>query len=428
MIDKKIYLYIILVISLLWIFRLRQEYLKLSKYKTAREIKISGRISNQPYQNNSKQIIEVGKFTLIGDEYPIYLYGDNIRAFGSLSYDVTDFKKPRLLLINPVINKNQIVGRRNASVGYKLMRLMLGLRRNIMQKISRLLPEPQASLLSGILLGVKKELPLSFAEALKNTGTMHVVVASGYNITVVAWAISYVVLAWVSRRWALPIIFCSIVAYTLMAGAEPPIIRAAIMAGLAFTAQFFGKQYNGLWAIWLAGAGMALVSPFIIFDIGFQLSFAATAGILLLTPVLIKVLGSFFGFFGRLITEELAVTLAAQLAVVPLLLVHFQKVSWLSPLVNLPIALLVPVIMAMGGLLAIVALISEGMAFVVSLLVWVPLTLFVKIVYWFDGLNFGVKSFEKIYWWWVLVYYLIILLLMLTVGKLQGVFSRRRSR
>lgn len=232
---------------------------------------------------------------------------------------MTNSFAPEIWLMYPEIKISQKPGNLRLLDFSSLLVKLHGFRRKVVSNFASLLPEPQTSLLSGVFLGVRSRMPEDFVQALRRTGTLHVVVASGYNVAVVAGVLVAGLVKIVSRRWAVPFVLIGIFVYTIMAGAEPPIVRAAIMGSMLIVAQFFGKQYHGFWALLITATLMALVWPLIVFDVGFQLSFAATFGILALSPLIMQNLRRVFGFFGRGLVEELAVTLGAQFAVLPIL-------------------------------------------------------------------------------------------------------------
>lgn len=407
---KQIVILICLLMLLfgLWLVRYRSLLNYYASLPNDKLVRIKRRISRQPYQKGTMQIISIGVFSFKTHPFPRYAYGDNLVVTGRLSSDVTDLSQPRLYLIDPSIRKVELESKYGLFAVSSLFNLLIGLRIKLMQNFSSILPEPQAALLAGILLGVKRELPDYFYEALRQTGTLHIVVASGYNVTVVSGVISSIVTKFISRRWAIPAIILGIIAYTLMAGAEPPVVRAAIMAGLAFIAQLLGKQYHGLWALGVAGVLMVFISPLMIFDVGFQLSVAATVGILLLSPIITRGLRRIKGLFGKTFVDEVGVTLGAQLSVMPILLVNFKQISWLSPLVNLLVVSLIPLIMGIGGVLGVVSLLSLAFAKVIAWLAWVPLSLFVSLVSWFESLPFGVVEVQELSWKWAMGYYFVL--------------------
>jgi len=350
--------------------------------------------------------MEVGMILVYTTPFPQYSYGDFVDLSGSLRREVTGFGKPKMSLMYPTI---RVVDKEEFGGGFGLISLqawLSRLRSRIHQNFSSFLPEPQASLLSGVVLGAKGRIPDDFLTALRRTGTIHVVVASGYNVTMVAGLLSALFLRFLSRRLAIPCVIVGIALYAMLAGADSPIIRASIMGSLAFIAQYFGRQYLAVWGLVAASLLMLVVSPFALFDVGFELSVAATAGILLVSPAILGLLGRvrWFGY----IAEELAVTLGAQLAVLPILLIYFRQASWLSWLVNLLTVPLIPFLMVLGGVVAVTSLVWQELAFVGALLSWVPLTVFVSVVSWFDRLPFGVFQISALSWWWAIGYYLVL--------------------
>lgn len=419
---------ILIVLFGAWRWRLNSYFGGIEKYNSGDRLKVSGSIANQPYQKGSKQIISIGWYSAYVDPFPRYSYGDKIVVSGRLDKKLTDFNKPRLILMDPTIQLIEQEQGRVSSAKTSVVRSVMGVRIKLMQQLGSFLPEPQSSLLLGILLGVKRNLQRDFYEALRSTGTLHVVVASGYNVTVVAGLVALVAIRFVARRWAIPVILLAVFVYTLMAGAEPPIVRAAIMSGLAFVAQMLGKQYHGLWALVVTGFVMLLVSPILIFDIGFQLSVAATLGILVVSPMLFFGLKKLRKWLWKSVIDDLAVTLGAQLMVLPILLVHFKQVSWFSPLVNMAVGFVVPIIMGMGGILAAISLVSGQLAQIFALFTWVPLSYFIGVVSWFDGLPFGVLVVNNITWWWVVGYYLVMGVVVLKFLRKRNIGQLMKAR
>ena len=394
-----------MVLSGLWALRYRAALHSTDVIPKESMVKIQGYVTSQPYLKASYQIMRLERFQVLTEPFPRFSYGDHIQLIGNLQERMTDSGQTELWLIYPEILTLQETKGVASPLAIRIIASIYAVRQRIQEIFSDLLPEPHASLTAGVVLGVHRSLAQDFERALRQTGTIHVIVASGYNVSVVAGLLMTMLGQFLNRRWVIPLAILGILLYTIMAGGEPPIIRAAIMGSLAFIAQFLGKQYHGLWVLSLTGLLMALISPLLIFDVGFQLSVAATFGILALTPTLTPLLARGARLLGRNLTEDLAVTLGAQLSVLPILLVHFGSVSWISPLVNLIVGNLVPVIMGFGGLLAGVGFLWLGLARVVALLVWVPLEAFVEVVNWFDSLALHPIRVSTHTAWWVAAYY-----------------------
>lgn len=391
------------------------------------EIRFRGSIASQPYQNGSYQVFRVGEFNIKTEAFERYKYGDKLEVVGRLDKVVTKSGSSSYWLMDPSIRlvNQEVVTHRFGVSG--VISWIHNLRERISQNLIQALPEPHSSLLLGILLGVRRRLSYEFATALRSTGTMHVVVASGYNLSVVAGVISALLIRVVSRRKAIPFILLGVAFYVVLAAADPPVVRAAIMVSMAFIAQLAGRYYQGLWALAVAAMVMLIIDPFLVFDIGFQLSVAATTGILVITPGLRQIFPKFLQVFAKGLLAELSVTLGAQLAVVPLLLFHFGEVSWLSPLVNLLVLGLVPIIMGLGGIMAVVSFFWQELVQLLGLFAWLPLTVFIEVVQWFAGLPFG-RLKLGLSWVWVVLYYAALFLLLWKARIAKAAFEDNKNQ
>lgn len=239
--------------------------------------------------------------------------------------------------------------------------------------LQKSLPEPMASLAAGILLGVKGQMPSDFYQALVSTGTLHIVAASGFNVSVVLTILMRAMLTFASRGVAIVGGIVGVILYVLMAGASASIVRAGIMGSLTIIAYYFGRSAEARRLLWVSGTIMLLINPLMILDIGFQLSFVATAGLLYLEPLLIKFPTNKF------LANYLYPTLAASIATLPVIWWHFGRVSWISPLVNILVLPVVPLIMGMSALVLLGApLLASGG--VIAWLAYVPLWYIVWVI------------------------------------------------
>lgn len=273
------------------------------------------------------------------------------------------------------------------------------LRGQLQGKIADLYPPLPAQLLSGFLLGID-EFDKDFKAALINTGTVHVVVVSGFNVTLVASAL-LTSSSFLGRKKALVLSLIGIIVYTLLTGAEPPTVRAAIMGGLAFGAQALGRQKESKELLFLTASIMVILDPLLIGDLSFQLSVLATFGIIQFSPWLVSKLHR----FGPL-RSDLANTLAAQALVVPLIFFHFGQVSLISPLVNVLILWTVPLATILGFLSLMVSFIFFPLG---QLLAWgnfVFLQVFIMVVNLFK--NTPGLLLPEGNWFLVVGYYLVL--------------------
>lgn len=214
------------------------------------------------------------------------------------------------------------------------------------------LPEPEAGLAAGILIGLRERVDRDLAADFATAGVSHVVAISGWNIAIVA-ALVGALLRGRSRRVVGAATGGVILAYVVAAGASPSVVRAAVMAGVVLLARGSGRAVRAPAALALAAAGLLIADPSMIGDAGFRLSVAATAGLLAWATPLGAWLGGLAG--GRLpgpLAEGLGITLAAQAATLPDVLATFGRLSLVAPAVNLVVVPIVPAAMA-GGALAL---------------------------------------------------------------------------
>lgn len=269
-------------------------------------------------------------------------------------------------------------------------------RQTLDQKISQLLPSPQAELLSGILLGNKKDLPAPLKLALRDTSTLHIVVVSGQNLTLLA-ALFLKMSGLIKRKVAIVISILAVIFYTLLTGAQVPVIRAAIMAILAFGAEAFGRQRDGIWILTVTAGLMLLVNPLWKTDLSFQLSFLATLGVMTVAPVLEER----FSFLPQFLRQDLAITVGAQLMVIPIIAQYFHQLSLTGIFTNLLIGWTIPIIMVLG-VLSLLA----GLFF--ALLTNIFLTYFIYIVQFFASLPFAWEYIGEQSWLVWIGYYLLL--------------------
>lgn len=283
--------------------------------------------------------------------------------------------------------------------------LFPGVRQHLDQRISKLLPSPQAELLSGILLGNKKDLPADLKLALRDSSTLHMVVVSGQNLTLLA-GLFLSLSGLIKRKTAIVLSILAVIFYTLLTGGQIPVVRAAVMAVLAFTAEAYGRQRSGVWVLMLAAGSMLLLNPKWIGDLSFQLSFLATFGVIVVSPVIQKALN----FLPPFIKQDLAVAMGAQIMVTPIIVQNFHQISIVGVLANLLVGWTIPVIMILGALMLI-------LGSVLSLALSILLTYFIYIVKFFSSLPFAWEyAGEQIWIVWA-GYYMVVGGILLGIAK-----------
>jgi competence protein ComEC len=391
-----------LIIFFLGFYIFRLASVSSLKIPEEKEVVLRGYITEQPYLKNSKQVIKLKNIILISDRFPGFSYGDHIEVVGTFERRVIN---PFLITYYssfPTIKKFE--EGKKTPIGMVFKKSLFNLRGLFERRINEIFTEPEGSLLLGILLGIKRSLPENFYNSLQETGTLHIVVASGYNVIVISGFVIVIFNQFFKRKKAIFLSFIAVLFYCFLTGAEPPIMRASIMAFLSFLAIFFGRVKTGIIILAATAVLMLLASPLLLFDLGFQLSFLATFGILTIYPLLKEKKFFKVPFFG----SELATTFAAQITVTPLILLKFGKISFLSPFVNALVLPLVPLIMNFGLVVLVFSSFSMPLASFFSLFLWPILKIFVLIVEFFSKASFLNLKLESLSVWWVVGYYFIV--------------------
>ncbi len=267
--------------------------------------------------------------------------------------------------------------------------------------IERTFGEPHAALLSGLLLGTSR-FSDAWTDRFAITGTSHIVAASGYNVSIVAKLLmAGLIFVGLWRRQAFFMVLVGLVIYAILAGAEAPVIRAAIMGALVLLAEHLGRRTSLRNIFLLVIVGMLMFEPRLLRDdIGFQLSALSTLGLLLFTPLISRQLAFVPNTGG--VREALSSTLAATLATLPLIIMSFGQLSLIAPLSNLLVLPFVPYIMAAGAVVLIVSLVSTSVAAIVGLPAWLGLTTVSSIILVLADLPLASLPFEGGRVWLVL--------------------------
>jgi competence protein ComEC len=242
--------------------------------------------------------------------------------------------------------------------------------------LARLLPEPQVGLLRGILLNQRQALDPALAAAFATTGTTHLIAISGANLTILIGIVFWLTRRPLGARWAAALALATMILYTLFVGADPPVVRAAIMGGLGLLGLGLGRATHAWTLLGVAALGITLVQPLWVLDISFQLSFAAMVGLIGLAPALLA-------RFQRVppgLREMLAATLAAQLTTYPLIAYYFDAISLVGTLANLLTEPLLPFIMVTGALTTVGGVLWLPLGQLLAALCWVPLSVLITIV------------------------------------------------
>ena len=263
--------------------------------------------------------------------------------------------------------------------GQPLLQATDTLRRKALEAVFQIFPDPEASLLAGILLGVDEAIPPRVAEAFQATGTAHIIAISGFNMTIISGLLAGLFGRALGKRKGAVGAALGIAAYTALVGAGASVVRAAIMGGLSLFARQVGRQQDGLNSLAFTAAVMTLVNPQSPWDVGFQLSFMATLGLVLYA-------GPLQAAFARAAQRRLPLataqrlagpvgeyflfTLAAQITTLPVTVYHFQRLSPVSLVANPAVLPAQPAVMILGGIATMVGMVSLPIGRAAAWLAW----------------------------------------------------------
>lgn len=408
--QKLIYSALILA-GFVVLLRIFTFYAGIEKYPPGSVITWQTRVFDQPRLKTGGQQVSVSmpnsqrilvKFKLI----PVVSYGDEILIRGKVDYFELEGGDKVAFMNYPQF----VISERGSESN-----ILFKAREKIIDFFNSSLPRTYSALMLGIVFGIKEEMDPEFYIDLQKVGLMHVIAASGMNITMLGGFLSLFFALFLKRQLAIFMTVVGIIFYAVLAGLEPSIVRAAIMGILVFLAQLTGRQNSSFLALAFAGFIMLMRSPSLVLDIGFQLSFLATLGLIYVRPLFglipaVKRLGK------NVITEDLTTTLSAQIATLPILIANFGSYSLWSIPANAIVLWTVPFLMIIGGISAIIAFVFEPLGRTI-LYFSVPFLLyFTKIVDIFANLG-GQLEIKSVPIFMILGYYLIVIAIALLVRR-----------
>lgn len=270
----------------------------------------------------------------------------------------------------------------------------LAIKKKLSTVLASTLPEKQAGLAQAILFGSYGLLDPQVRNDFALTGVVHILSVSGYHVGVLTVFCLMLGSAMGLGRGACSILTVAVTGtYVMMTGASPPVVRAAIMAWLLLLARWVRKDYDWLTAIALAALLIVFLNPSALFDVGFQLSFLATWGILELAPLAFNALSSTFGGSAAAVLSvgrASVITLAAQIAVLPVTTYYFNYISAISLPANLVVVPLVSLAMLLGGSAALAGALWLPLGEVLNVSTRLILDLVLGIAHFMAGLPFAV--------------------------------------
>lgn len=327
------------------------------KDKVGQIIVFEGKIHTPPEKKDFLQVfvLETYEGMLIrtgADRFGEYGYGDKVRVEGKLSaprnfsgnggrvFNYIDylgkdkiyyeFKKAKVEVLEKA-DMNDVAG------------ILFTLKKKFLDNIGQVLGEPHAALAGGLVVGEKTALGKDLINDFRRSGLIHIVVLSGYNITVIAASIRRM-LSFLPRNAGIILGGIGIVLFGVLVGGGATVVRSCIMALIALFAEILRRNYNAVRALFIAGALMLIHNPMILlYDPSFQLSFLATLGLVVLSSPIEEKIGFITERFG--IRALIASTLATQIFVSPLIFYMMGELSIIGIFVNILVLPLIPLTM-----------------------------------------------------------------------------------
>jgi competence protein ComEC len=381
--------------------------------------------------------------------YPEQVYGDRVRVSGMLETppEFDDFSYKEYLArkgIYSYVNYARAV-KIEGGQGNPFWAALYSVKDRVRDALARLVPDPEASLLQGILLGIRSGIPDDLYDDYNTTGTSHIIVISGANITFISALFALTFRRLLGPRRAYWLTIAGIALYVLLVGADAAVVRAGLMGGLFVTAMALGRRSTAYISLFATILVLTLITPMALWDVGFQLSFAATLGLILFAPGierrfqrgLVRVASQDSARkVLRFLNEALILTLAAQILTIPLVMYHFGQVSLVAPLANLLILPAQPPIMGLGGAATIAGMVPflEPVAQAIAWVPWLLLAYTNAVVRWMAGWPLAsVEVDQASAGWLVLVYAALLLLVWIwfrrreAAGRVWNRLAARRS-
>jgi len=367
------------------------------------------------------------KVLVVADLYPKFKYGDRLTISGLLArpknfsdaggkiFDYQSYLAKEGIYYQ--ITRPQL-GLIKSGEGNSIVSKLFNFKQAFLASVSSNIPEPHASLLGGLVVGAKQSLGKNLLDDFRKAGVIHIVVLSGYNITIVAEAIikffSFLPLLLGQTLGALGIIL-----FAIMTGASATVVRASLMALLVILAKSTSRKYDITRALLFAGFLMVLQNPkILVFDSSFQLSFMSTLALIYVSPLLEK----YFLF----VTEKFALrsvvvaTLSTQIFVLPILLYKMGELSVVALPVNLLILSVIPATMLFGFVAGMVGMLLTILAFPTAFVAYGLLDYIFRIVEFFSHLPFASLAVNYFPFWFAVLIYVFYFLIYLKLRNKAG--------
>ena len=333
-----------------------------------------------------------------------YKYGDEINFIGILKkpenfmtdqgkvFDYINYLRKDGILYVMSYPKIEIISEGNGNV---IKSFLFTAKEKFLEKMNFAIKSPESLLMGGLILGEKSSFDQDLRQSFVNTGTIHIVALSGYNVTIVAeWFMKlFAKVPYVPKNFGIGMGIFAIILFILMTGGSSTAIRAGIMATLALIARATGRNYDLGRALLLAGVSMIILNPFLlVYDVSFQLSFLATFAVIFIAPRIEKYFSWVTKSFG--LQDIVSVTCAAYVFVFPFILYKMGNFSLVALPANVLILPFIPITMMFGFLTGFFGLIYYVLAVPVGFISYLFLHYELGVISFFSNLPFAAFTFS----------------------------------
>ena len=344
-----------------------------------------------------------------------YKYGDDINFFGKLEkpdnfitdqgkeFDYVNYLRKDGILYVMSYPKIKIISRNN---GNPIKSALFFAKEKFLEKMNFVIQTPENLLMGGLILGEKSSFNQALRQSFVNTGTIHIVALSGYNVMIVAqWFMKlFTRMPYAPKNFGIGMGIAAILLFILMTGGSSTAIRAGIMAILALIARATGRNYDVARALILAAVFMVIQNPFLlVYDVSFQLSFIATIAVIFFAPRIEKYFLWVTKSFG--LRDIVSVTFAAYIFVFPFILYKMGNFSLVALPANILILPFIPLTMALGFLTGLAGLIWYVFAAPFGYISYLFLHYELGVISFFSDLPFAAFSFPNFPLWLTLIIY-----------------------
>ena len=355
--------------------------------------------------------------------YPPYEYGDQVEITSFLIQPeaIEDFRYDKYLAKENIYSlaygaSVKLIQKEQA---HPILQIIYNLRQNISNQINKLWPEPTASFVNSILLGYKKAMAEDLKEEFRRAGVSHIIVISGLHITLITLLISKILYVLnINRKKQLIIILIILTIFAILSGFSASTIRASLMGLIVLFSQNIGRPIQRHLILIYTAIIILLMNPLLLFyDLGFQLSFLATIGLIYLSSIFKNI----FKFLPEKmeIQSTFVSSFSAIIMTLPLTTYQFKTISLLAPLANLFVLPLIPILMFLGFISILISYLFFPIAKYIGFIQYILTKILFKIVNNISSIKFSSINIHNFSISSLILSYLLIIIFFIYVQKKQ---------